>query len=128
MGQNGRVRGDGRGLTALKNVQFVHYELDVDEALACKNLPTQLETITDEFDKLFDSGYKLTSRWDGQNNCMVAWLFGPESGDINTGLVLGGRGSTFAKCLKQILFKHHNCMGGDWRAYAGRAGSVVVDD
>lgn len=85
---------------------FVRVTLEETHRADIRRNPLSVEAIDDALAKLFDDGYKLSSRYDEYSQCVTAWLIAPEDTGANAGRILAGRGSTYSKALRQLLYIH----------------------
>lgn len=107
---------------------FVQYELNDAQLTQLKGMDNDGDTLLDAVLEEVDNGYKFTIKFDTFSEAYACWMLPDSAEHINTGLILSGRGSTPAKALKQLLYKHRVCLDGDWRGHAGRPVARTIDD
>lgn len=107
---------------------FVQYELSKDEQASCKGWLVDAVDLLDVMEKTIDGGYKFTLKYDEYGQCGCAFMFPASPDSVNSGRVLTGRGSTVAKALKQVLFKHHVVFEGSWPSDGVGRGGDAFDD
>jgi len=110
------------------DAKFIQYELDEATQKACKNWEVSTSDLVDTLDRLVDDGYRVTVKWDSWSEAYSASLQQTMDDGKNPGYILVGRGSTGAKALKQVIFKHYTVMQEDWAEYAGFDRRAVIDD
>lgn len=108
--------------------RFVNYDLSVDESARCKAWQPSKDELFDALDKLISDKYTVSHKHDERNDTFSCFVRGPETDNINAGLILSGRGSTSLKAFKQAMFKHWTLFDGDWRAFAEAPVSKAIDD
>jgi len=110
------------------DAQFVQLELTDEQAKSLKAMPTDAGVILDEIERMIDDGYKFTIKYDSYGDCIGAWCQDANPDGINTGYILTGRRSSVVKSLKQLLFKHHTLLDGDWSQVPARGRVAILDD
>jgi len=108
--------------------QFVRYELDKAQQSECKAWDIGEDGLLDLVSAAIDDGYRFSLKWDDYSECYGVFMQPVVPEGSNAGLILTGRGSTVGKSIKQVLYKHHTCLAGDWSEYAERRGRDVIDD
>jgi len=107
--------------------EFVDYDLSAEDKALCKAQILDVEQFDALLVRLIEGGYKLSVKWDTYTKCNASFLISDDPLNENFGLILTGRGSTPLKAIKQVLYKHFQCLGGDWRGYS-RPGWDELDD
>lgn len=110
------------------DAKFVNYELNVDEKRSCKQWLPSLEEYDDALLKFVDQGYRVSVKFDNYTEAYSAFGQSFDAGNINAGLILTGRGSTPAKAIKQMLYKHFLVFDQEWGGWAEPGQSVEFDD
>jgi len=108
--------------------RFVQLELTDEQAKSLKATQVSADEIFAQMEKMIDDGYKFTIKFDGYGDCIGAWCQAATPDGPNSGIILTGRGSSAAKALKQLLYKHHVLLDGDWSVAAERRAPTVLDD
>lgn len=95
---------------------FLDYRLSDLELLDADEAVISDEEMLDGVVALLDAGYKLTLSYNAQTKATTATLQAGDAIPKFTGWALsakdvGGRGA-----LKLLLYKHHECLKGDWTA------------
>jgi len=116
-------RGGHRG----NDSEFVDLELSAKEKAALKDWCMDQLDLDAELQGVLADGAKITVREDERNRCWVAFAFSAE-GSPNEGYILTGRGGSVSRALRQLAFKHHVLLDGDWASYHNRPGSGDEDD
>jgi hypothetical protein len=96
------------------NNEFVKRELSVQEQAQCKAWSVTDADLWNQIEVYIEEGYKLTLKWDDYSNSYAAWMQPIDSEHDNWGYILSGRGSTPAKAVKQLFFKHTAVLDGQW--------------
>ena len=103
--------------------EFINYELSSEQSRACSEWRQDADNVMNLLSEMVENGYKITQKWDGNNNCPVCYVFpGPDT--ENSGFILTGRGSTAFRAVAQAIYKHYEVFHGDWsnartRVYGG---------
>lgn len=108
--------------------EFIRYELDKSQQADCKAWVVSADDILSTLDKLIDDGYKISVKFDDYNECYGCFMQLSTGEGTNHGYILTSRGSTAAKALKQLFYKHYQALDGDWTSAAERQGRGVLDD
>lgn len=107
---------------------FINKDLTAQEQRDLKKQPFGADEYDRMVDALLKQSYKLTTSWDGRNECYAAWIIPIGSGHMNYGFILSGRGSTPLKAVKQVCYKHVVWFNSQsWHGVEGLE-SVVFDD
>lgn len=89
-------------------VQFINYDLTVEEKKSFKEWAIKN---ADEFhsmvDKLIDSGYHVSVKWDNFNGCTGAFIICKADKSPNFGFILTGRGTTHFGSVMGALYRHY---------------------
>jgi hypothetical protein len=109
------------------DVEFINYDLSSEQKKACKSWQLTVDEMDDHLIKLCEAQYKLSVAWDDYNEAFAAFLSTRDTHSYNAGKILTGRGSTPVKAIKQVLYKHLECLGEDWRNYARAKGDELDD-
>lgn len=108
--------------------QFIQYELDDAQLKELKAVEMTGDDILDAVLEEITNGYKFTIKYDSYSDCFGVFMQDSDGTTGNGGYILTGRGSTPAKALKQVLWKHRTCLDGSWAGYAERRGGAIIDD
>lgn len=109
-----------------KPAQFVNPNLTDDDRARVKAAPWDLQLFELFCEVELRAGYKLTIRFDEQNDCYAAWLVPPDRLP-NKGYILAGRGSTPSKAVKQLGYAHIIMYERDWTE-GGMRETMAIDD
>lgn len=110
------------------DILFVQYELDKDQQKACKDHEITTDQLFDECLALISDGYRISLQFDSYGECYGCFMHTRDEHHHNFGFMLTGRGSTPAKALKQLIYKHRVCLDGDWAGFVERRGGGAIDD
>jgi hypothetical protein len=123
-------KGEPRTVTAprFNNAQFVQLELTEEQSKELKATIVTGDGILEQMEKMIDDGYKFTIKYDSYGDCIGAWCQPTDEGSANSGYILTGRGTSASKAVKQLLYKHHVLLQGDWGTHARPAHRVNLDD
>lgn len=99
--------------TSVKS-NFVRYELSAEDKRGAKKWMSDPNGLFDGLDKLLDTGYKLSLRHDDYSNSPCCWVFPPDTGTSNSGLILSGRGRTAFTAIAECIYKHYVVFDGEW--------------
>lgn len=121
MGKRSYADVDGKNKSAPKqtarrfnDAKFVQRELTSDEQADCK-LREFTESDFQNLVEKYSEEYSITFKWDNYSNSPACFMRPIDPSHENTGYILTGRGSTFAKAFKQLLYKHEVlCGDGTW--------------
>jgi len=124
----GRRNGGGQANSRRNgDSEFVDLELSKAERAKLKDWCTDMLDLDAILQSVLAEGAKITVREDERNRCWVAFAFAAE-GTPNEGYILTGRGGSVSRALRQLAFKHHEVLDGDWASYHNRPGSDDEDD
>lgn len=123
-----RERDSQASAPRFNNAKFVQYELDKEQQKECKAYELSNDELFDSLIEEISNGYQFTLKWDDYNECYGVFMSTRDTDSLNFGFILTGRGSTPAKCLKQVLYKHRTCLAGEWGSYVERRGRDLLDD
>lgn len=122
-----RAQGKSEQAPRFNSARFVNYELDIAEQAACKGWDVSADDLWSEVSALVDSGYAVSIKYDARSEAYACFVRAGDGEDsANFGLILTGRGSTPAKCVKQAVFKHRK-LEGQWEEFAEKR-TTVLDD
>jgi len=93
--------------------QFVNLELSVSDKENLVSYCTTLDELDAALEGMISDGYKFTLRYDEFNKAVAFFAFPPE-GDANAGYILSGRGRYPSRAIRQLVYKHHTMLEGDW--------------
>lgn len=110
------------------DVIFINYDLTESERAACKKWCVLLDDLDAAMVRAVEEGYRLSLKWDTFSECHAAFMLRSDEEKLNAGYILTGRGSTSAKALRQMLFKHFMLFEGDWGAWAKARKDLDLDD
>lgn len=110
------------------DVKFVNWSLTAEEKQSCKSWLTALEDYDNAMGNTIESGYKITTSYDGFRSCFTASIVPTADAKSNQGYILTGKGSTPIKAIKQAMYIHYVIMDGDWAAYSTANYAEELDD
>jgi len=110
-----QTEGDGRDT-------FVRLELTEADKKVIATYCTTMDELDAALEGMIDDGYKFTLKWDSYTKSIAFFAFPPE-GDQNAGYILTGRGRYPSRAIRQLVYKHHTMLEGDW-AGADRVGQA----
>lgn len=73
--------------------------------------------LTDGLDRMLLDGYKITLKYEEQNDCYSAFCTGATSDHNNSGWGLSERSGSSAVALSRLVYIHTVVLNGDWDAY-----------
>jgi len=83
---------------------FINYPLSPEEQKTLKGMGVDHERLWDTFASASESGWAVKFSHDFYNHCEQATLMMTDSGNVNAGWFLSGRGSTPMKAFRQALY------------------------
>jgi hypothetical protein len=119
---------DVNGTAAYNNSVFVQFELTAEQKAECKAWELDIDQLDALLLKLLDSYYRVSAKWDDFSNSYAAYLQTTDAGHENFGLILAGRGSTPAKAIKQVLYKHFKVLAGEYSRWVDERKQEEIDD
>jgi len=118
----------GKTATRFNDVEFVQYELSVEEKAKCKAWCTTLDELDTATLRFCESGYTQSWKWDEYSKSYASFAQTKDQNSENFGLMLTGRGSTPLKAVKQALYKHYMIFDAVWPAPAKSRAEYEIDD
>jgi hypothetical protein len=109
------------------DARFIQYELDESQRIECKGWDLDGDALWLELLAYVDDGYTFSVKWDTFSQCYACFM--QVRGDdqhINANLILSGRGSSPAKAVKQVCFKHR-AVGASWSEFAEKRVAALDD-
>jgi len=94
-------------------VQWVDISLSVAESKAMKDMYADGQKLSDDLEKLIDSGYKVTLSADTYNDAFACFIIPKDESNANFGMILTARGSDIWKAARGALFRHYVLFQGD---------------
>ena len=110
------------------DVTFVNWSLSADDKVSCKAWLLGDGEMDNAISNLIETGYKVTSSWDGYRSCFTASIVPTSDAKDNQGYILTGKGSTALKAVKQAMYIHHYIMDGNWAAWSTATKAEELDD
>jgi hypothetical protein len=107
--------------------EFINYELTKAEKGELKGYCMDPIDLDAELEGVINYGAKITVKYDERNNCYVAFGFVGDDHEA-AGHILTGRGGSVSRSLRQLAFKHHHVLGGDWLSYHNLPAGDSEDD
>ena len=104
--------------------EFVRLELTEADKKVLSTYCTTLDELDAALEGLIDDGYKLSLKYDDYSKSVACFAFPPESSE-NAGYILTGRGRYPSRAIRQLVYKHHAMLEGDW---AGAQRERQADD
>jgi len=101
---------------AVRDVQFLNYSFDKDEAERFKKWRDEqtIETFNECLEGLIDKRYNISLKWDAFNECYSAFITAPKTDDGSGSVILAGRGRTAVSATLGALFRHYHIFEGVW--------------
>ena len=93
---------------------FLEYRLSDLELIDADEAVISDEELLDGVVTLSDAGYKLTLSYNAQNKTATATLQAGEVMPKLVGWALSAKGRDGREAIKLLLYKHHECLKGDW--------------
>lgn len=119
----GYQRQNREGWAEFVNINLVGEDLENIKAWA----PTS-DAMSDLFDKLIESGYSVTAKWDDKSKCYTCWIKPTNDADPNMGYALSGRGSTALKAVRQVAYKHFVVCDSVWATHSNKQDKFGLND
>lgn len=94
-------------------VKWVDISLSVAESKAMKEAYAQGDKLSDDLERIIDSGYKITLSADTYNECFACYIIPKDEKNPNFGMILTARGSDIWKAARGALFRHYVLFQGD---------------
>ena len=116
------------GGSSFEQATFINRDLTPSESFACKEWGFPEAEAFDEMQRLCDSAYKITFRYDDYNHCFACWLLPAKDDPVNGGLILTGRGTSSYKAFKQVFYKHGVLFNEVWPRESDNRGMPEIDD
>lgn len=107
--------------------EFVNLEVDAAHKQELRGYCTDVLDLDAAIGGVLSDGNKITIKYDDRNRCFVAFGFAPDYSE-NTGFILTGRASSVSRALRELAYKHHVLLGGDWPSYHNISGSADDSD
>jgi len=93
---------------------FLEYRLSDLELIDADEAVISDEEMLDGVVTLLDAGYKLTLSYNAQTKAATATLQAGDAIPKFTGWALSAKDVNGRGALKLLLYKHHECLKGDW--------------
>lgn len=93
---------------------FLEYRLSDLELLDADEAVLSDEDLLDGVTTLVDAGYKFTLSYNAQTKTATATLQAGDALPKFTGWALSAKDQNGRGALKLLLYKHHECLKGDW--------------
>lgn len=93
---------------------FLEYRLSDLELMDADQAAITDEELLDGVVTLSDAGYKLTLSYNAVTKTATATLQAGETLPKLVGWALSARGVDGREAIKLLLYKHHECLKGDW--------------
>ena len=113
-GGDARKAPNRRGAAA--DSEFVNLEVDKAHKPALRAYCTTHDELDEAVADILADGTKLTQKYDERNRCYVVFGFATDDSD-NAGLILTGRGGSPSRALRELAYKHHALLEGQWANY-----------
>ena len=108
---------------------FIDYPLSSEDLDVIKAGDWSAEWFGANLERLLHEGYNAAFSRDAENAVFKVTLTVADQEDVDAGLGVTGRGSTFAKALRQVVYVHEVLLQGGWSAYwERRFRRVTIDD
>lgn len=108
--------------------KFVPGDLTDDEKKACKVWSAWDDDPDTVITRLIDTHYKVTVKDDSRSKGYVAFITPDGDGHTFAGWMLGGRGSSPLKAIKQACYRHFVSLDEVWPAYSDDDERADFDD
>lgn len=108
--------------------QFVNYDLSKENKAEIKAWQPTFDDLDNCFVKLTEASIRVTFKYDDYNHCESCFLTPIDPKSPNTGLILGGRGSTPLRAFKQVWYIHSVLFDGNWAEHFAAPGTLELDD
>jgi hypothetical protein len=96
-------------------VKFINYELDRETKAAFKAWAHEkLDDFWNMAEKLCDSHYVLSVKYDEFNECLASFLTPMGAEHEHAGFILTGRGSSVVGAVMGVLYRHFVEFEGHW--------------
>jgi hypothetical protein len=109
------------------DVKFVQRELSSEETAYLKGTVYSAEDMANHIEK-YGEEFVITFKWDSYSQSPACHMRPIAPDHQNTGYILVGRGSSFLKALRQVIYKHEILGKGEAWSQWDKDRSYVIDD